>query len=401
MSRALRVAAADALESLLSQEGWAHASALPVEAGDTGRFHALFGRDSLVVALQVLNVRPDVAPATLRALAARQGARENPETEEEPGRILHEYRPLPPARLVEQGWPLGDDGGLCYYGSSDATSWFLVVLDATGDARLQAELAHSRQAAGAWLEEALRRGGGLVRCGPRVSPGGLAQQGWRDCLDPAADPFGGGIVAADGSMPASPLADADSQAAAVAALDALTRLDVERQPHWVRLRDRLRERVGRDFAPDVMARDGADRVVPGAGSQLGWLLWSGALSEQAAGAAVERLSRPDVHTKYGVRTLSTDHCSFRADGYHRGAVWPFDCWFAWGGLRASGAHGLADQVRDGVRRALAALGRYPELYSVSRSGELAAIPVANRVQAWTVGAALAFETGWDGRTQAT
>lgn len=54
---------------LLAPAGWAYASTPPVEAGDPGRFHALFGRDSLIFALQVLAARPDIARATLRALA--------------------------------------------------------------------------------------------------------------------------------------------------------------------------------------------------------------------------------------------------------------------------------------------------------------------------------------------
>ena len=61
------------------------------------------------------------------------------------------------------------------YGTSDATSWFLVLLDATRDHPVQEELsAHTRAAAG-WLENALGRGGGFVRCGPRRFAGGLAQ----------------------------------------------------------------------------------------------------------------------------------------------------------------------------------------------------------------------------------
>ena len=66
------------LDELLSDEGWPYASTPPVEPGDPGRFHALFGRDSLITALQVLPARPDVARATLRALAALQGATRRP-----------------------------------------------------------------------------------------------------------------------------------------------------------------------------------------------------------------------------------------------------------------------------------------------------------------------------------
>src|SRR3954453_16437644 len=127
------------LVPLLSPEGWVYASTLPIDAGDPGRFHALFGRDSLITALQVLPHRPEVAVATLRALAERQGRRDDPETEEQPGRILHEDRPVAPDWLVDEGWPVRD-GALRYFGTSDATSWFLVVLDATGDRALAEEL---------------------------------------------------------------------------------------------------------------------------------------------------------------------------------------------------------------------------------------------------------------------
>jgi len=85
------------IEPLLSADGWAYASMDPVEAGDPGRFHALFGRDSLIFALQVLTRRPEIARSTLRALAAQQGREDDPEIDEEPGKILHEYRPVPPS----------------------------------------------------------------------------------------------------------------------------------------------------------------------------------------------------------------------------------------------------------------------------------------------------------------
>jgi glycogen debranching enzyme len=393
-----REAALEAAGQLLSPEGWAYASSPPVEAGDPGRFHALFGRDSLIFALQVLRVRPDVAPATLRALAARQGTVGDPEIEEQPGKILHEYRSVVPAWLIEKGWPVRQ-GGTCYYGTSDATSWFLILLEATGDARLRDELRDSWRAAAGWLERALEAGHGFVRCGPRRFPVGLAQQGWRDSQDPAADESGSGIVREDGSMPDAPLADADSQAAALAALDALTRLDAARPEHWAAMAELLRRRIQETFTPDVMALDGHDALVSGAGSQLGWLLWSGALDGAAADAAIERLTRPDVLTPFGVRTLAETHPAFLPHGYHRGGVWPFDNWFAWGGLRRYGADEHAEKIRGGVRRALAVLGRYPELYAVDRDGELRAVPVANRVQAWTVGAMVAFDVNWPGSSR--
>ena len=386
------------LEPLLSPEGWVYASTPPVSEDDPGRFHALFGRDSLITALQVLPERPEVAAATLRALAARQGRSDDPETDEQPGKILHEDRPVAPQWLIDLGWPVRD-GALRYFGTSDATSWFLVVLAATRDDALAAELAAARVAAAGWLEGALIAGHGLVRCGPRTHPGGLSQHGWRDARDPATDEHGGGIVRADSSAPAAPLADADSQAVAVAALDALTRLDPSRSDHWSALAHALRRRIEEAFLPDVMALEGDDRPVPGAGSQLGWLLWADALSPTAARAAADRMTRPDVLTAYGVRTLASSQPAFLDRGYHRGAIWPFDNWLCWGGLRAAGYPEEAEQVRAGVRRAVATLGDFPELYAVTVDGELRDIPITNRVQAWTVGAMLAFDRDWDGRVR--
>jgi glycogen debranching enzyme len=366
------------IDPLLSDEGFAYASTPPVEESDPGRFHALFGRDSLITALQLLPERPDIAHATLRALGERQGAREHPGTLEEPGKIGHEFRDRAPDGFLEAGWP--DEGPFAYYGTADATSWYLVLTAAAGF-----EDEPRRRAAAGWLERALDRGDGLVRHGPGEWPA-LSQQGWRDTIDPTGA-YGGGILRPDGTAPAAPLADADSQAVAYAALRALG-MD-ERA-------DALRARLSADFVPDVMAIEAGDRPVRGAGSQLGWLLWADALEPAARDAAAERLCAPDILTDFGLRTLSADSPVFDAHAYHRGSIWPFDSWLGWGGLRRAGRADEAERVRRGVLAALDRLGRAPELYAVSASGTVEAVALSNRVQAWSVGARWALENGWDG-----
>ena len=384
----------DELDVLLSEEGWPYASAPPVEPGDPGRFHALFGRDSLITALQVLPERPGVAAATLRALAARQGRREHAGTLEAPGKIGHEFRDAAPEPIVAAGWP--DDGPFAYYGTADATSWFLVVLAATGDAALTGELEPEWRAAGTWLAGALDEGGGLVRHSPGEW-GAITQHGWRDAFDPSNPGEGGsGILRPDGTVPEPPLADADSQAVAYAALVALARLDPG--GGWGARADALRARLSRDFVPEVMAVEAGDRPVPGAGSQLGWLLWAGALEPDAREVAADRLCAPDVLTDFGLRTLSSESPVFFPHAYHRGSVWPFDSWLGYGGLRAAGRAGEAERVRAGVLEALDRLGRAPELYAVTVAGEIEPVALSNRVQAWSVGARWALENAWDGRT---
>ena len=218
--------------------------------------------------------------------------------------------------------------------------------------------------------------------------GALTQQGWRDAFDPSDPTEGGsGIMRPDGTVPEPPLADLDSQAVAYAALRALG--DRERA-------DALRERLS-ELVPDVMAVEAGDRIVPGAGSQLGWLLWADALEPAARDAAAERLCRPDILTGYGLRTLSSESPVFAPHAYHRGSVWPFDSWLGWGGLRAAGRADEAERVRAGVLAALDRLGRAPELYAVDEAGEVEPIALSNRVQAWTVGARWALENEWDGR----
>ncbi|HZG49327.1 MAG TPA: hypothetical protein VEY90_07385 [Thermoleophilaceae bacterium] len=377
------------LDLVLAPGGWVEASARPLDEDDPGRFPALFGRDSLVTALQLLPERPDVARATLRELAALQGRRDVPETCEEPGKILHEHWPRAPARLEAMNWPVRD-GALLYYGSADSTAWFLVVIRALGDAALAAELEHAWRAAGEWLERALERGGGLVRSGARGGRA-LEQQGWRDTSDPL-DPEagGGGIVREDGGAPLMPLADADTQAAAVAALRAFAALAGDER--IARRAAELGERVRRRFRPDTMAIEADGRRLRGAGSQLGWLLWADA----APPGAAARLAEPDVCTPWGLRTLSEGHPQFARHGYHRGSVWPFDSWLGWGGLRAAGRAEDAERVRAGVLGALDRLGGAPELYAVGPDGP-EPVAIANRVQAWTVGARWALENEWDGR----
>jgi glycogen debranching enzyme len=377
------------LAEVLAPDGWANASSASQGEGDPGRYNCLFGRDSLITALAVLPARPDVAAATLRALAAIQGTREDVTWDEEPGKIVHEVRPG--ISVARQGY-LGlevPDGELRYYGSADATPLFLHVLATTDDGALAAELERNWRAAGAWLLGALERGGGLLRW-HRRAPGGLVQQGWRDSTDPVGSPSqGSGILHEDGSPPEPPVADADTQAAALAGLRGLAKLSGDRAHGDAA--EALAARIGAVWDPETMALDGHDRPVRGAGSQLGWLLWAGA---PVAGAA-ERLAQPDVLTDYGLRTLSDRHPRFDPQSYHRGSVWPFDSWLGWGGLRAAGHAEAAERVRQGVLAGVERIGHYPELYAVTDAGPEVAT-LSNFVQAWTVGAVWALRNEWDG-----
>src|SRR5437868_2294129 len=77
-----------ALERVLSPSGFPYGS-----TGDLFR-DAHFGRDAVEVAEDLLACRPDIARAVIERLAELQGTSVNALTEEEPGKIHHEYRAL-------------------------------------------------------------------------------------------------------------------------------------------------------------------------------------------------------------------------------------------------------------------------------------------------------------------
>src|SRR5947209_11392724 len=87
-------------------------------------FATMFGRDSIIAAFQSLLLNPQLAGETLRVLARHQGKEQNDWRDEEPGKILHEYREGEMTRSGEM--PFGP-----YYGSVDATPLWLILLSET------------------------------------------------------------------------------------------------------------------------------------------------------------------------------------------------------------------------------------------------------------------------------
>jgi glycogen debranching enzyme len=369
-----------ALDLVRSPEGWLQAS------GNDGRFASLFGRDALIAALQVLPIDVEIAHATLARLGQELGATDDAETEQEPGKVLHEARDGDLANYVAHGWPVRD-GRLRYWGSVDASPWFLVLFGALvrGGHDVRPHEPAARRVAERLA--ALEMPVAYVR---RARRGGLAHHGWRDV---AADleGEGHGVVGERGTPLRPPVALAQVQALVWRALaEVAAVLDDRYHVAAARARAAFFDTfVGASHELPAFARHagGIDRSIT---SDLGQVLWSGVLDDTPAveTAARARLSAPDLATPYGIRSLSTAHVAFREDGYHTGAVWPFDTWLG------------APAHWPGVVEACRALGGFPELYVVGVDGTLSAHPESCPVQAWTVGAVLAIGAGWDGRAWA-
>jgi glycogen debranching enzyme len=383
-----------------------------------GQFHAVFGRDtlwSLLLILEAARLRPmdeefmrwaaALAARELRALAACQGTVDDPEIEEQPGKIIHEYWPEPPAHLIRIGWPLR--GGR-YYGSVDATYLFLMAVAAIWEQvpegrALVASLWENVLAALQWALAADRTDGdGLVVVSPRQPRGaGLRNQVWKDSDD--------SLVAADGSFPEAPVAWVELSAYPVAAFRGVGAVAQERGADPALLgriashAARTAQSLSRFWLPEegcpAMALTRAKAPIPLVASNIGHVLWCGALPEWQAQATADRLVRPDLLTAWGVRTLSASSYAFDPYSYHRGSVWPFDSAIAAAALWRLGRR---DDARRIARNVLDAIERFDtpvELYCVlprswvrapdiGGSELLADYRRASAVQAWSAAAVL-------------
>jgi glycogen debranching enzyme len=345
---------------------------------------APFGRDSVIAALQVLPFEPEIARGTIAFLARYQAPDDDPFTDAEPGKILHEYRRGELAACREIPF-------IPYYGSVDATPLFLVLLGEylhwTGDLDFARQLWPAAERALAWIES----GGGYLRY-HRRSPVGLEHQGWKDSQD--------AIMHAAGELAKGPIALVEAQGYAFAALLAVERVAraLGRGDVAGRCRERagrLRERFEAEFWMDdegfyALALDGQDRSCRVIASNPGHLLWTGIAAPSRAEMVARRLLLDDMFTGWGIRTLSARERLYNPMSYHNGSVWPHDTALAAVGMaryRLVEPFTLAaTALFEAVHHFEAA--RLPELFCGFRRVEgygPTRYPVACSPQAWAAG----------------
>ena len=353
-------------------------------------FGALFGRDSLVVALQTLAFDPSLAEQTLRLLARMQGTRVDRKRDEQPGKILHEMR-------VGELAAAGEIPHSPYYGTVDATPLFLILLERhaawTGSLELFRSLEAQVELALGWIDcYGDADGDGYIEYESRAKDG-LVNQGWKDSGD--------AIVRAGGELARPPIARVEVQASASRATRALARL-LERSGERGRARElrrqaeRLQSRFNRDFwcAREelydlaLQANKAPTRV---AASNAGHALWAGIATADKARCTAQRLMADDFFNGWGVRTLSARDRSYNPIGYHLGTVWPHDNAFIAAGLRRYGFDAEATRIFEGLFHAARHFEahRLPELFAgfSRREYELPVrFPVACHPQAWAAGA---------------
>ena len=327
-------------------------------------FMAMFGRDSLITSYQLLPFSSELANTTLQALAESQGEKEVDLTEEEPGRILHELRFGEMTYFRER--PQSP-----YYGASDTTPLFLVLLDEyerwTGDTTLVNRLEKNARAALDWIDNyGDRDGDGYIEY-ERKTTLGLDNQCWKDSWN--------SILFADGTLAPTPRACCEIQGYAYDAKVRCARLAREiwkDQALAVKLEKQaaeLKRRFNEDFwIPDrqffALALDGRKRKVDSLTSNIGQLLWSGIVDEDKAALVRDHLMSPKMFSGWGIRTMAEGEAGYNPIEYHNGTVWPHDCGIIAAGLARYGFRKEAAEIIAGIFEASITFRyRLPEVFA--------------------------------------
>jgi glycogen debranching enzyme len=350
-------------------------------------FSTLFGRDSIIAAMQMLILNPTIARDTLSLLAHYQGKTDYSWRDEEPGKILHELRLGEMARC-------GEIPHTPYYGTIDATPlWLILYCDYycwTNDRATIEALWPNALAAMDWIDRGCQETGYLSYA--RRSDKGLRNQGWKDSGNCIVDGRG---EMADGSISLSEVQGYVYSAKLRLSDIAILLGHPDLAQRWLAEAKNLKERFNQDFwlrDQDFCALALADegRPVDSITSNPGHCLSLGILDHEKALSVAERLRAPDMFSGWGIRTLSSLSPAYNPMGYHIGSVWPHDNAMIAVGLRSLGLIDQALEVSQGLFDMTLAqpYARPPELFcGYERIGESTPVryPVACSPQAWATG----------------
>ena len=355
-------------------------------------FMALFGRDSIIAAIQTKLLGPDLMAGTLHTLASLQANARDNFREADPGKIPHEVREGELSVLEEVPHSR-------YYGSVDATPLFLILLweayQWTGDEEPLRQLLPAAEAALRWIDRyGDMDGDGFVEYKRRTRQG-IKNQGWKDSHD--------SISFADGRLAEGPIALAEVQGYVYDAKRRMAKVyrvlgNINKARRLERQAEQLREHFNDAFwMPQhsyyAVALDGRKQQVDSIASNAGHCLWSGIVDGDKASSVVERLMAPDMFSGWGIRTLSTQMARYDPLSYHNGSVWPHDNSLIAGGMAGYGFTAEGSEVALALIDAAASFSphRLPELFAGYPRREHSfpvPYPDANAPQAWASGAVI-------------
>lgn len=355
------------------------------------RYLALFGRDSLIIAWQLLGYDISIAHNTLLILAKFQGKRLDAITEEEPGKILHEYYPRNTSSKwwkkykVKYSWL---KRGKAFYTSTDSTPLFLILLakyfQKTKDKKLLLKLWPNAKKATKWIlnYSDINKDGFIDY--QQKNPKGPPNQSWKDHRGYRIKP---------------PVAMVEIQGYAFLAFKETAKLarvlkDKNTEKRLLKEAKIIKKNFNQKFWMKkekyfALALDGDKKQVKEITSDPGHLLFTGILDKNKEKFVVRKLFSPELWTPFGIRTYSTKSKFFRPLSYHLGSIWPHDNWIIAQGLKKLGYKKEYKRIKDAIVDAHNQLGYIPELYGFI-NGHVVKIPNACYPQAWSSGALYNF-----------
>ncbi len=348
-------------------------------------FSTIFGRDSLIFALQIIGTYPEIAHNILKILAATQAKFEDERVDAKPGKIVHEIRV---GELSLSGKvPFG-----AYYGSVDATPLFLMAIGEyvkRYGTSIFEELSDSIKLAAEFVDNNINDKGYLTY--KSKSKKGLSNQGWKDSSN--------STVFKNGEMANPPIALVEVQVYLYEAYMMLAKFyahekineETEKYLHRAKM---LKKNFNHDFWMEdenffALAVDGNGKRVNSITSNPGHCLISDIVDDDRARITAERLMKPDMFTGWGVRTMSSLMSSYNPISYHNGTVWPHDNSIILMGMEKRGFFDMARKLSNALLDAAEYFDwRLPELFGGNdrSDGAIVPYPVACSPQLWSVGA---------------
>lgn len=404
---------------------------------------AVFGRDSIEVAEDILDIKPRLVRRIILMLASLQGEVNTDTNEEEPGKIIHEYRTTVVEGKHIQGMPKhifdelsnrwgGDEHTMAYYGSIDATPHFIRLVgeyvDLRGDSILD-EIIRKKSGgettlravvlnAVEWLEEKLAASqSGLIEY-LRRNPLGIENQVWKDSRE---------FYVHETKKLAnhnSPIASIEVQGLAYDALIVAASLFPERSSQYYQQANALRARaikllwqpkrqyfaLGTDYD-----HSGRLRVIETMTGNPAALLDSKFFDDLPAHekqlfitAIVETIMGSEFLTDGGIRSRALKEAKLIPYWDYHGSFtsWPKETYDVAKGLRRQGFPLLARQLENRIINIVFKSQQYPEFVYVDsygrilthspgtrQHGEVVLIDSTNRperLQAWTASAMAAI-----------
>ncbi len=375
------------IKQLKSKDGFLYAG-LP-------HYKGLFGRDSLISAWQLLGRDPKIAKDTLRILAKAQGEKTDTETEEEPGKILHEFYPK---NTPDEWWNRYKakfkwlKRGRGVYKSFDSTFLFLIVagkyFEKTGDKKFISKIFSSIKKAIAWtMNYADIDGDGFFEYEKKTKYGQY-HMGWKDRQS-------------NHLKIEAPVAIVEIQGYAYSAFkEAAKLLKIFREEklanELLKKAMQLRKKFNKKFwMADkkyfCLALDGKKEQRRAITSNPGHLLFTGIIEKDKIPPTIKRLFAPDMWTPYGIRNHSALENDFDPLTYHFGSVWPHDNWIIAQGLKKLGYKNEYCKIKNAIFAAYKEIGFIPEFYGVVDNGIIMDTKDTIKYpQAWATGALLNF-----------